>query len=113
MRLRVHIAPSQITNVLSAEIEKETDRIAGKNKGISADPILLKVYSDRVLPLTLVDTPGMARVRLLWFGLMRAFQVPIGDQPANIEVSIRNLVKEYIFQPSAIILAVQSANQGK
>lgn len=56
---------TKLPNVLTpiAEIEKETERIAGKNKGISADPILLKIFSDRVLPLTLVDTPGMARVR--------------------------------------------------
>lgn len=39
-------------------------RIAGKNKGISKQPILLKVYSPHVINLTLVDTPGIARVSI-------------------------------------------------
>lgn len=44
------------------EIERETDRITGKNKGISNAPINLKIYSPHVLNLTLVDLPGMTRV---------------------------------------------------
>ncbi|KAH9084930.1 hypothetical protein Ae201684P_002162 [Aphanomyces euteiches] len=40
------------------EIEKETDRMTGKNKGISNKPITLKVFSPFVLNLTLVDLPG-------------------------------------------------------
>ena len=37
------------------EIERETDRVTGTNKGISAQPISLRVYSPKVLDLTLVD----------------------------------------------------------
>ncbi|KNC50880.1 dynamin-A [Thecamonas trahens ATCC 50062] len=80
------------------EIEAETDRVTGRNKGISAKPIILQITSPHVLPLTLVDTPGIARV-------------PVGDQPRDIEAQIRNLVLEYITKPGAIILAVQPANQ--
>jgi dynamin 1-like protein len=40
------------------EIERETDRITGKNKGISNAPINL-------LNLTLVDLPGMTRVSFI------------------------------------------------
>jgi len=54
------------------EIENETARIAGKNKGISRIPINLKVYSPHVLNLTLVDLPGITKV-------------PIGEQPPDIE----------------------------
>lgn len=79
------------------EIESETARIAGKNKGISKVPINLKVYSPRVLNLTLVDLPGITKV-------------PIGEQPPDIEKQIKNLILEYVATPSCIILAVSPAN---
>ncbi len=41
------------------EIENETDRVTGKNKGVSHDPIVLKIFSPRVVTLTLVDLPGL------------------------------------------------------
>jgi len=80
------------------EIAAETDRLTGSNKGVSPEPIILRVYSSSVLPLTLVDTPGIARV-------------PVGDQPKNIESLIRDMVTDYIAPKNAIILAVQPANQ--
>lgn len=46
------------------EIENETARIAGNNKGINRSPINLKIYSPHVLSLTLVDLPGLTKVRL-------------------------------------------------
>lgn len=44
------------------EIENETARIAGNNKGINRSPINLKIYSPHVLSLTLVDLPGLTKV---------------------------------------------------
>lgn len=44
------------------EIENETIRVAGTNKGINPTPINLKIYSPRVLNLTLVDLPGLTKV---------------------------------------------------
>ncbi|KAI9869019.1 MAG: Dynamin- GTPase protein [Trichoglossum hirsutum] len=79
------------------EIENETARIAGNNKGINRQPINLKIYSPHVLSLTLVDLPGLTKV-------------PIGDQPSDIEKQIRNLISEYIAKPNSIILAVSPAN---
>lgn len=38
-------------------------------------------------------------------------QVPIGDQPTDIEKQTRNLISEYIAKPNSIILAVSPANQ--
>lgn len=38
-------------------------------------------------------------------------QVPTGDQPEDIEMQIRNLVRTYISKPNSVILAVQAANQ--
>ena len=79
------------------EIENETARIAGNNKGINRQPINLKIYSPHVLSLTLVDLPGLTKV-------------PIGDQPSDIEKQTRTLISEYIAKPNSIILAVSPAN---
>ncbi|OAA63919.1 dynamin-2 [Cordyceps fumosorosea ARSEF 2679] len=79
------------------EIENETSRVAGTNKGINRQPINLKIYSPHVLNLTLVDLPGLTKV-------------PIGDQPTDIEKQTRNLISEYIAKPNSIVLAVSPAN---
>ncbi|XP_049864886.1 dynamin-1-like protein isoform X6 [Pectinophora gossypiella] len=79
------------------EIERETDRMAGNNKGICPEPINLKIYSTRVVNLTLVDLPGITKI-------------PIGDQPEDIENQIRNLIIKHIANPNSIILAVTAAN---
>lgn len=44
------------------EISAETDRMAGHNKGICKEPIVLKMYSPHILNLTLVDLPGLTKV---------------------------------------------------
>lgn len=82
---------------IRAEIEHETDRLAGKNKGVNPVPINLKVYSPNVINLTLVDLPGTAKVAM-------------GDQPTDIENQIRKMILTYIRKPTAIILAVTAAN---
>ncbi|KAF9233858.1 dynamin protein dnm1 [Melanogaster broomeanus] len=84
-------------NEVRREIEQETYRVAGQNKGISKLPISLRVYSPNVLDLTLVDLPGLTKI-------------PVGDQPSDIERQIRNLVTEYISKPNSVILAVSPAN---
>ncbi|XP_068193307.1 dynamin-2 isoform X4 [Antennarius striatus] len=80
-----------------AEIEAETDRITGSNKGISPIPINLRVYSPHVLNLTLIDLPGMTKVA-------------VGDQPADIEHQIRDMLLQFITKESCLILAVTPAN---
>jgi dynamin 1-like protein len=49
-------------NEIRREIEQETFRVAGQNKGISKLPINLRIYSPNVLDLTLVDLPGLTKV---------------------------------------------------
>lgn len=44
------------------EIENETDRATGHNRGISPVPINLRIYSPNVLNLTLIDLPGLTKV---------------------------------------------------
>ena len=41
---------------------------------------------------------------------MFMFQVPVGDQPEDIETQIRTLLSKYIVNPNSIILAVSPAN---
>ncbi|XP_074025556.1 dynamin-1 shibire isoform X4 [Leptinotarsa decemlineata] len=79
------------------EIEAETDRVTGSNKGISNIPINLRVYSPNVLNLTLIDLPGLTKV-------------PIGDQPIDIEQQIRAMILQFIKRESCLILAVTPAN---
>ncbi|XP_070781002.1 dynamin-1a isoform X1 [Enoplosus armatus] len=79
------------------EIEAETDRITGVNKGISPVPINLRVYSPHVLNLTLVDLPGMTKV-------------PVGDQPADIESQIREMLMQFVTKENCLMLAVSPAN---
>lgn len=104
------------------EIEAETDRVTGGNKGISNIPINLRVYSPNgeykkvalkknyyhyylltyiylyaVLNLTLIDLPGLTKV-------------PIGDQPADIEAQIKAMIFQFIKRENCLILAVTPAN---
>uniref|UniRef100_A0A8C6YGL6 Dynamin n=1 Tax=Naja naja TaxID=35670 RepID=A0A8C6YGL6_NAJNA len=79
------------------EIESETDRVTGSNKGISSVPINLRVYSPHVLSLTLVDLPGMTKV-------------PVGDQPADIEFQIRDMLMQFVTKENCLVLAVSPAN---
>ncbi|KAJ0069174.1 hypothetical protein NL108_003093, partial [Boleophthalmus pectinirostris] len=79
------------------EIESETERVSGINKGISDEPIHLKIFSPHVVNLTLVDLPGITKV-------------PVGDQPKDIEIQIKDLIFKYISNPNSIILAVTAAN---
>uniref|UniRef100_A0A2M4A4P7 Dynamin n=1 Tax=Anopheles triannulatus TaxID=58253 RepID=A0A2M4A4P7_9DIPT len=82
---------------IRGEIEAETDRVTGSNKGISNIPINLRVYSPHVLNLTLIDLPGLTKV-------------PIGDQPADIENQIKGMIFQFIRKETCLILAVTPAN---
>ncbi|XP_065209638.1 dynamin isoform X3 [Planococcus citri] len=79
------------------EIEAETDRVTGNNKGISNIPINLRVYSPNVLNITLIDLPGLTKV-------------PVGDQPVDIEVQIKDMLFQFITKETCLILAVTPAN---
>ncbi|KAM9480563.1 dynamin-2-like isoform 5-T5 [Salvelinus alpinus] len=79
------------------EIEAETVRLTGTNKGVSPVPINLRVYSPHVLNLTLVDLPGITKV-------------PVGDQPADIEYQVRDMIMQFICKDNCLVLAVTPAN---
>lgn len=83
-----------------AEINRQTDLIAGKNKGIIDDPIVLTVYSLTCPDLTVIDLPGVTRVPLKG-----------SDQNEDIEKITKDMAMRYITDPRTIILAVLPANQ--
>jgi len=58
---------------------------------------LSETFVFSVLNLTLIDLPGLTKV-------------PVGDQPADIETQIRNMVMEFINRDNCLILAVTPAN---
>ncbi|KAL9880413.1 dynamin-1 shibire isoform 4-T8 [Glossina fuscipes fuscipes] len=95
----LHCKGKKFTNFdeIRKEIEDETDRVTGSNKGISNIPINLRVYSPHVLNLTLIDLPGLTKVA-------------IGDQPVDIEQQIKNMIFQFIRKETCLILAVTPAN---
>ena len=78
-------ATHQPEDLLSACPELDSDRFAGFDKGLPAESVG-KAFTDKFS------------------------QVPIGDQPSDIEKQTRNLITEYIAKPNSIILAVSPAN---
>lgn len=50
-----------------------------------------------VLNLTLIDLPGITKV-------------PVGDQPADIENQIKEMIMQFISKENCLILAVTPAN---
>ncbi|KAK8513497.1 hypothetical protein V6N13_002232 [Hibiscus sabdariffa] len=79
------------------EIQAETEREAGCNKGVSEKQIRLKISSPNVLNMTIIDLPGITKV-------------PVGDQPSDIEARIRRMIMAHINNENCIILAVSPAN---
>lgn len=72
-----HLPDKRFTDFteIRREIERETERVAGRGKQVSPIPIHLKVVSRNVIDLTLLDLPGLTKV-------------PVGDQPNDIEVRL-------------------------
>lgn len=79
------------------EIMRETARVCGDNKGISHEPIYLRIFSNHVINLTLIDLPGVTKN-------------PVGDQPKDIEKQVSNLIYDFIARENTIILAISPAN---
>ena len=82
---------------IKKEIESDTQRMCGTSKTISPIAIRLTVYSSHVLDLTLVDLPGLTKIS-------------VGTQEKDISSQITKMVKKFIENPNAIILAVTAAN---
>merc|ERR1712113_544449 len=82
------------------EIERQTEAVAGGNKGIVNDPIVLTVYATGAPDLALIDLPGITRV-----------PVKGSDQREDIEKVTKDMTLHYVNDPRTIILCVLPANQ--
>ena len=58
------------------EIDNQTTRLAGREKGVTDKPIYLTISSPNVVDLTMVDLPGLTNF-------------PVTGQPPDIELQIR------------------------
>ena len=94
-----HLPNKKFTNPddVRKEIEADTDKIAGSGKGVSDIPLTLKIHSNNVITLTLIDLPGLTKV-------------PVNEQPREISRKIKNIVMEYAKKQNSLILAVTPAN---
>ncbi|KRH93267.1 Vacuolar sorting protein VPS1, dynamin [Pseudoloma neurophilia] len=81
---------------VKSEILNETNRSIKNKYDVSEKPITLKLYSENVMTLTLIDLPGLVKV-------------PTNDQPKNIVSKIEEISKTYINNKNAIIIAVSAA----
>jgi replication fork clamp-binding protein CrfC len=91
----------QFTDFLEVRktIEELTDKVAGGNKGIVDQPIILNIHSPTCPDLTLVDLPGITRIPLKG-----------SDQPDNIEEITKRMALKYVTDKRTIILCVIPAN---
>jgi len=83
-------------NEVRFEIENRTNVLAGANKAITHEPIVLKVFTSSY-DLTFVDLPGITKVH-------------VDNQSEDIDKQIQELILKYVRQPNSIILAVVTAN---
>ncbi|XP_036707334.1 interferon-induced GTP-binding protein Mx1-like [Balaenoptera musculus] len=85
----------------ASQVEKEISEaqvaMAGEGTGISHELISLEVSSPHVPDLTLIDLPGITRIA-------------VGNQPADIELQIKSLIRKYILKQETINLVVVPAN---
>lgn len=84
-------------SLVKKEIIDETEREIKSKNDVSVKPITMKLYSSKVLTLTLVDLPGLVKIAT-------------SDQPKNICMKIEEMCRKYILNKNAIILAVSAAN---
>ena len=82
---------------VTKEIIIQTEKIAGKEKLISDKPIIMKIFSSKLIDLTLVDLPGLVKV-------------PLKGQPDNIDSQIKKIVLDFISNSNSIILAITPSN---
>ncbi|XP_066226246.1 interferon-induced GTP-binding protein Mx2 [Saccopteryx leptura] len=85
--------PSQVEK----EIHRAQNIIAGDGIGISHELINLEITSSDVPDLTLIDLPGITRVA-------------VGNQPQDIGLQIKTLIKKYIQRQQTINLVVVPCN---
>lgn len=87
--------PSDQLQPIREEIEKITEKYAGKGKNVVDKPINIRITSPKVPNLSIIDLPGMTNIALRDKG-----------QPENIKQNIERILTKYISSPRTIILAI-------
>nr|XP_027202792.1 dynamin-A-like [Dermatophagoides pteronyssinus] len=95
-------SPEKFSNLAQVKnkIQQYTDEIAGKNKGIVSEPLVLNISGPECPDLSLIDLPGITRV-----------PIKNSDQTEEIEQLTREMSYNYVKDEKTIILAVIPANQ--
>uniref|UniRef100_A0A914QCV9 Dynamin-type G domain-containing protein n=1 Tax=Panagrolaimus davidi TaxID=227884 RepID=A0A914QCV9_9BILA len=88
-----------INNKNFTDFEEVENEIRNKvpPKTVSSIPIILTIYSHKVVDLSLVDLPGTIKVNL-------------EDKDNTMKQDIKAMVEEYVKNPKSLILAVTPAN---
>eukprot|EP00831_Metopus_contortus_P020154 TRINITY_DN1883_c0_g4_i1.p1 TRINITY_DN1883_c0_g4~~TRINITY_DN1883_c0_g4_i1.p1 ORF type:complete len:676 (-),score=161.20 TRINITY_DN1883_c0_g4_i1:57-2084(-) len=89
----------RVHGVVRKKIDELTDKVAGAHKGIIDNPIVLHVHSPTCPDMSLIDLPGITRIKL-----------KDSDQPENIEEITKNMALKYVSDRRTIILCVVPAN---
>ena len=76
-------------------IQAKTDEVAGSNKGIVDDPIILSIYSPDAPDLSIIDLPGITKVPLRGT-----------DQKRDIEKITKEVIVSIILITILLILSV-------
>ena len=84
----VYTVPCTDFEEVRAEINRQTDEVAGENKGIVNDPIILTIYATDAPDLSLVDLPGI-----------------IHNGPGAHET--RALIAKYVAAPTTLVTLVR------
>jgi len=86
-------------SVIGSKIIELTNKVAGTNSNIVDKPIILNIKSHTCPDLTLVDLPGITRIKLQG-----------SEQGDDIYKVTKEMAEKYCKDPLTIILSVNSAN---
>ncbi len=85
-------------DIIQEYIEQFTIKHAGSKKNISCKEIVIRINSNSIPNLTLIDLPGLVMIPRVDEG-----------QPEDIKEQIKDLIKHYIIQENTIIMGVFQA----
>lgn len=85
-------------NIVVKEIEKRTIELAGNGLDISSKPIFMKLYSNYVPNLTIIDLPGLTFVSRI-----------DKKQPDDLKKKLEKIIISYMKNEKTIIMAVMQA----
>ncbi|EFN56960.1 hypothetical protein CHLNCDRAFT_21811, partial [Chlorella variabilis] len=84
-------------STIDDEVREATRRVAGSGKGVVDSPIYLRVYTNKLPDLTVLDLPGITRNA-------------VEGQPEDIEEIINTMIESHIAGETTVVLAIVQAN---